>query len=173
MVDPASITGPFMYPFATGATGRYFPWLRESRGRPDTGAMSPGKGRQRRYLVYQDGLFPTNHTSGICRDRYPARSQPSTNACMESILCNEIRSTSPGPVWHIGSCSVAMSSVRVPSLGQRRRTDSGLCAWGRVRGTVLPGVSRRGTVQVALLSSVYGSIDGYWIVCPSRYPSSL
>jgi hypothetical protein len=29
VIDSASIASPLMYPFATGATGQYLPWLRE------------------------------------------------------------------------------------------------------------------------------------------------
>jgi hypothetical protein len=45
-----------------------------------------GKGRQRRYLVYQQGLLPSDHARGIRPDRCQPRSQPSTNRCIGSIL---------------------------------------------------------------------------------------
>ena len=89
---PALTLGPFMYPFATGATGEYFPWLRKSFGRPNTGDVSPGKGRQRRYLPSQRALLTTQ----------PPKTCPSGSVSptkgLGSILGNETRSTSMRPV---------------------------------------------------------------------------
>jgi hypothetical protein len=125
--SPALIRGPFMYPFATGATGEYFPWLRDSGGRPNTGDGSPCKGRQRRYLVYQSVYFPEGphewYLSGSVSTTKPASHQYVSRIGP----CNERRSTSIGPV---GSCSVAQSLVSVVSFG------TGRCQ-GRMLGLVL------------------------------------
>jgi hypothetical protein len=79
MTDPASIAGPFMYPFASGATGRYFPWLWDSGGRPNTGDGSPSKGRERRYQPYQSVYFPERPHRRYLSGSVWSRSQPFTN----------------------------------------------------------------------------------------------
>jgi hypothetical protein len=127
MTAPASIPGPFMYPFATGATGRYFPWLRDSGGRPNTGAMSPGKGSQRRYLQCQRLFFPEG-PHGWYLSGSVSTTKPASHQYVPRIgPCNERRSTSIGPV---GSCSVAQSLVSVVSFGAAR-------GQGRMLGLVL------------------------------------
>jgi hypothetical protein len=133
MMSPASILGPSMYPFATGATGRYFPWLREFGGRPNTGQGSLGKGTQRRYLVSQRGISPRRprrwYLSGLVSTTKASFHQHVS--CIGSA--RPWRASWLGPA---GSGSVAQSLPRVPSFGARQRTDRGFGVSGRVRDEV-------------------------------------
>jgi hypothetical protein len=182
------VIGPPIVPFATGATGQYFPWLRRVGRRTNTQEMSPAKGSQRRYLAYRRGFFPRDHVGGICRDRCQPRKHPSTNMCLVSVLRDhgelrglgrpvQVRWRSP---WHVLllserdkgqivglACRDEFGTRSRDRVGSSSSSPSSLLRKGRrgrVRGTVVPGGFRGRTWDEFGTSSL-----GCVVVLPVRF----
>ena len=99
MICSASHTGPFMYPFATGATGEYFPWLREFGGRADSRDVSPRQGKAKEIPGVSTGSLAKRP-----RKTYPPGLFSSTEAPLHQRVsrigpAQLWRSTPLGPVW--------------------------------------------------------------------------